>query len=140
MGGGGGGFRGFSSGGYTGDSPRTAVAGVVHGQEFVIPAGPTKKYRPLLEAMRRGRELPTVPVSGGGAMGGGQMNVTIQNYGSANVETRKLSDNEILILIDEKSKAAARSEAPKAVAGQLADPNSRVSKSFQRNTNSQRRR
>ena len=57
----GGGFRHtpgvglFAQGGYTGNGPRTAVAGVVHGQEFVMNAAATARYRPQLEAMNAGR-------------------------------------------------------------------------------------
>ena len=35
--------QGFASGGYTGDMPRTAEAGVVHGQEFVMNASATQR-------------------------------------------------------------------------------------------------
>lgn len=60
LGGGGGGgsapnaFGLYSSGGYTGNQPRSAVAGLVHGQEFVANANATSKYRPILEAMNSG--------------------------------------------------------------------------------------
>lgn len=33
------GFGGFATGGYTGDGPANAVAGLVHNQEFVVPRG-----------------------------------------------------------------------------------------------------
>lgn len=42
---------GFSSGGYTGDGPTGQVAGVVHGQEFVVNAAATAQHRALLEAI-----------------------------------------------------------------------------------------
>lgn len=45
---------GFESGGYTGNGGRKEVAGVVHGQEFVMNAEATKRNRPLLEAMNNG--------------------------------------------------------------------------------------
>jgi hypothetical protein len=45
---------GYSSGGYTGDMARGAVAGVVHGQEFVVNARATERWRPQLEAINRG--------------------------------------------------------------------------------------
>lgn len=48
---------GFASGGYTGNGPTTKAAGVVHGQEFVMNAGATAKYRPQLEAMNSGRPV-----------------------------------------------------------------------------------
>ncbi len=42
---------GYADGGYTGNNGRGEVAGVVHGQEFVVNATATGKYRPILEAM-----------------------------------------------------------------------------------------
>lgn len=44
----------FASGGYTGDMGTSAIAGVVHGQEYVMPADQTSKYRSTLDAMRSG--------------------------------------------------------------------------------------
>lgn len=130
---------GFASGGYTGNIGRSSVAGVVHGEEFVVNPEATKRNRALLEAMNSGRT--STGSSGASSSGSGsQMNVTVQNYGGAQVETRQLSDGEILILIDEKAKAIARQEAPKAVASEMRNPNSHVSKSLTRNTTSQRRR
>ena len=41
---------GFEQGGYTGKDD-----GIVHAEEFVINAGQTKKYRPLLEAINAGK-------------------------------------------------------------------------------------
>lgn len=38
------GVPGFSEGGYTGNAPTDAVAGVVHGQEFVVNARATRRY------------------------------------------------------------------------------------------------
>jgi hypothetical protein len=45
---------GYMTGGYTGDMATTAVAGLVHGQEWVSNAQTTNKYRPQLEAMHDG--------------------------------------------------------------------------------------
>lgn len=45
---------GFETGGYTGNNGTSNVAGVVHGQEFVVNARATKKHRALLEAMNAG--------------------------------------------------------------------------------------
>jgi tape measure domain-containing protein len=42
---------GFKKGGYTGDASPDKVVGVVHGQEYVVPAGPARKHRALLEAI-----------------------------------------------------------------------------------------
>jgi TP901 family phage tail tape measure protein len=52
---GGNGGGGFASGGWTGDMSPTRVAGVVHGREFVVKAGPASTHRAELEAMNAGR-------------------------------------------------------------------------------------
>lgn len=48
----------FEKGGYTGDIGRKQIAGVVHGQEFVVNAAATRQHRATLEAMNRGLPLP----------------------------------------------------------------------------------
>lgn len=61
----------YQSGGWTGDGPVGKAAGVVHGQEFVVKAGPAARNRPLLEAMNAGvapsanNNHPTAANSGG---------------------------------------------------------------------------
>lgn len=46
----------FASGGYTGDIPTSAVAGIVHGQEFVMSAPAVARYgRGFFEALNAGR-------------------------------------------------------------------------------------
>ncbi|ABW35077.1 peptidase M23B (plasmid) [Deinococcus geothermalis DSM 11300] len=47
-------LKGFRTGGYTGDHARDEVTGVVHGQEYVMTAEATRRYRPLLETMNAG--------------------------------------------------------------------------------------
>jgi hypothetical protein len=47
---------GFKEGGYTGNVGVNEIAGVTHGQEYVIPAAPTKKNMGLLEAIHKGKE------------------------------------------------------------------------------------
>lgn len=47
-------MSGFKSGGYTGSVGRNTIAGFVHGNEFVMPAEETAKYRNELNAMHRG--------------------------------------------------------------------------------------
>lgn len=49
-----GGAIGFASGGYSGDIPRNKVAGVVHGQEFVVNPEATRENRALLEQINSG--------------------------------------------------------------------------------------
>ncbi len=59
-------IKGYRTGGYTGDVGRGDVAGVVHGQEFVVNAAATRRYRGLLESLNAGE---------GGA--GGTVNVNL---------------------------------------------------------------
>ncbi|MEA3543235.1 MAG: hypothetical protein U9R77_14105 [Pseudomonadota bacterium] len=58
-------FRGFSSGGWTGNRPRGAVSGVVHGQEYVFDAESTARIGVgTLDAMRAGTltgKAPSLP-------------------------------------------------------------------------------
>lgn len=59
--------KGFAQGGYTGNMGRSDVAGVVHGQEFVMNAAATARIGvPTLEALQAGRApAPSVNESGG---------------------------------------------------------------------------
>lgn len=61
--------EGFQAGGFTGMGGRSEVAGVVHGQEFVMNADATRRNRPALEAMNRGGENVAANDGGGGANG-----------------------------------------------------------------------
>lgn len=50
-------LSGFAKGGYTGNVARSDVAGVVHGQEFVINAAATRDNLPLLKAINSGMDI-----------------------------------------------------------------------------------
>ena len=48
----------FASGGYTGNIPQSDIAGVVHGQEYVMDAAATRRLGvPFLEALQSGRTV-----------------------------------------------------------------------------------
>lgn len=49
--------QGYKSGGYTGNYGTDQVAGVVHGQEFVVNAAATRNNMPLLAAINSGRSV-----------------------------------------------------------------------------------
>lgn len=51
-------LSGHADGGWTGDGPTNQVTGYVHGQEYVIKAGPAAANRALLDAMNNGAALP----------------------------------------------------------------------------------
>lgn len=126
---------GFKDGGYTGEGGVNQVMGVVHGKEFVMNAQATAANRPLLEAMNRGA------VTAGSVPAGGGVSVSIENYGtSKDFEVQKLSENEIRIIARDEARAAVRKEAPAVISSEISNPNSGVSKSMSRYTQTQRRR
>lgn len=114
---------GFYTGGYTGNIGTREVAGVVHGQEYVLNAEATKRVgRGTLDALNNGATL-----------GGGGVNVTIQNYGTSKAfEVQQLDANTVRII--------ARDEARNTVATDLQNPNSQISKAASQNLNAPRRR
>ena len=114
---------GFYTGGYTGNIGTREVAGVVHGQEYVLNAQATKRVgRGTLDALNNG-----------GTLGGGEINVNIQNYGTSKVfEVQQLDANAVRII--------ARDEARNTVASDFQNPNSQISKAASQNLNAPRRR
>src|SRR5699024_395963 len=86
--------KGFKQGGYTGNMGASQVAGVVHGQEYVFDAQATKRIGvDNLNAMRRGDKV-----------GGGDVNITVNNMSSAKVETQKDDNGNIIMTIREEVK------------------------------------
>lgn len=132
-----GGF-GFQKGGYTGGGPVNKVAGVVHGQEFVMPAAQTKLYRPLLEAMRSGRSVGTQTVRKNEGSSGG--NVIIHNYTDSQVAVKENQNGDKEITMRRIAIEAVRSEGPRIFASNLQNGNSRESKAINRSFKTQRKR
>lgn len=79
---------GFERGGYTGNMGRKDVAGVVHGQEFVMNAATTARVGlPTLEAIQAGRPVPQLA---GNTSNNNSRSVTVQqtNYISGDDSNR----------------------------------------------------
>ncbi|WP_335996268.1 tape measure protein [Acinetobacter pittii] len=114
-------IAGFSSGGYTGNMGRGDVAGVVHGQEYVLNAAATKRVGvDTLNAINSGQPV-----------GNSQVNIQIINrvQGVELIES-KGADGSVTIEV-------VRAEAQKAVKqgfANLGNPNSFESKQITRNT------
>lgn len=84
-------MQGFQSGGYTGNMGVSQVAGVVHGQEYVMDAAATRRIGVgNLEKM-----------ASGGSVGG--MNVTvINNARGASISTEQISEDEVRIIVNDE--------------------------------------
>ncbi len=94
----------------------------------------------------RGPELLTMPsnrmgrITPNSSMGGGQLNVTVENYGSSNISVQKISETDVRIIAREVATQTVQREAPRVIASDISNPNGRVSKTLANNTNTQRRR
>lgn len=86
-------LTGFKSGGYTGDTSPNAIAGVVHGGEYVMDAKTVQRYgRGFFDELRLGGGsapptgvVPALP--GGNQNGGGTFVVNVFNKASDTVQT-----------------------------------------------------
>lgn len=98
--------KGYSGGGYTGGGGRSDVAGIVHGQEFVVDADATAKNRSLLELMNSGVDVVSALLGGSAATrtqataatprlpavgGASSLEVRIRNEGGNPVEAKSAS-------------------------------------------------
>lgn len=127
-------FQGFESGGYTGAIGKKDIAGVVHGQEFVVNAKATARNRSLLEAINKGKD-PIAPVVQ--AAKAPSTNVSITNeIPEAQYEVRQISEFDVEII----ARRVLQREGASVVANDLRNPNSRMSKSLGANTTAGRRR
>lgn len=111
--------KGFKTGGYTGNLGVNTVAGVVHGNEYVFDAQATKAIGvDNLERIRKGK-------------GTGELNVQVNNYSNATVDTQKDSDGNLVLTIRDEVKRSWSN---------LQNPNSHESKMLGRNVQAPRRR
>lgn len=118
---------GHAAGGYTGNYGTDQIAGVVHGQEYVLNADATR---------RMGREnLDTI--NKGGAIAAPKMEpkVSVHNYAGVQVETG-VSAGEVQIMITK----AMKEKMPQVMAQSINNPSSPVSRSLSKNLTSERRR
>lgn len=136
----------FKEGGYTGNMGVDDVAGVVHGQEYVMDAATTSKYGVgAFDALRDGSA--TIASTGEGAYAGmgtavatGDVNVTIENYGtSKDFDVERVSRDEVRVIARDVAEEVVDERAPKTVASDIRNPNGTVSKALNQNTRVQRR-
>jgi len=118
------GISGFSSGGYTGDMGRSDVAGVVHGQEYVLNAAATKRVGvDTLNAINSGQSLDKTSSN--------QPIVNIYNLPGQTAEVTQNSDG----TLDVRIRQIASDVAEQTMLAGLNNPNSRINKSMKQNFN-----
>lgn len=116
---------GFATGGYTGNMGRADIAGVVHGQEYVLNASATKRIGvDTLNELNSGGSL--------GNVNGDSPTVNVYTLPGQTATATQNDDGSLDIRIQQI--------AEQTVSNQLANPNSRISKTMQQNYNAQRRR
>lgn len=130
---------GYMAGGFTGNSARDQVAGVVHGQEFVMNAQATNRIGVEgLNALQSG--AAQVKMNGAESAGKG-VSVKIENYGtSKSFEVQSLDEGQVRIIARDEAKQQVGNLAPKVIANELGNPNSTVSRSMSKNVNASRKR
>lgn len=121
---------GFADGGYTGSGGRAEIAGVVHGQEYVMDANTTSRIgRHNLDRMREG----------GGMFGSmPNMNVTVVNRDipGAEFQVNQLSPTDVEII----AKRIVASDAPNVIANDMNNPSGRTRRAVIGNTTAKNKR
>ncbi|MCJ9138018.1 lytic transglycosylase domain-containing protein, partial [Acinetobacter baumannii] len=120
---------GFATGGYTGNMGRGDVAGVVHGQEYVLNAAATKRVGvDTLNAINSGQSLEKASSS--------QPIVNIYNLPGQTAEVTQNNDGSL----DVRIRQIAGEVAEQVFLQGIQNPNSRISKAFKQNYNATPRR
>lgn len=100
-------FGGFESGGYTGGGGRGEVAGVVHGQEFVIPANRVDQFgADFFEGIRTGSIVPE-DMEGNGK-GGANVNASFAMINTRQEMREFMAGEGIRMVYDYQSKRTRR--------------------------------
>ncbi|WP_079267139.1 hypothetical protein [Acinetobacter baumannii] len=122
-------IAGFSSGGYTGNMGRSDVAGVVHGQEYVLNAAATKRVGvDTLNAINSGQSLEKATSN--------QPIVNIYNLPGQTADVTRNDDGSL----DVRIRQIAGEVAEQVFLQGIQNPNSRISKAFKQNYNATPRR
>ncbi|MCL1623812.1 tape measure protein [Moraxella sp. Tifton1] len=99
--------RGFKSGGYTGNIGVNSIAGVVHGQEYVMNAKATKRIGVNnLERLSNGENI-------------GGVKVIINNYSNETATAEQMPNGDVLVTVGKMSRHIAQDEIQKYHRSQL---------------------
>ncbi|QZA70461.1 tape measure protein [Erwinia phage AH03] len=138
------GSAGFMTGGYTGNGATDAIAGAVHGQEYVFDAASTKAIGvDNLEALRSGaKSLNSSSKSAGKAVGGiGDVKIDVQNTGTPQTyQAQQVDENTIRLWARDEAQQEVKTNAGNVAARDMRNPNSKLSKAQSQSTTATRRR
>lgn len=132
---------GFKTGGYTGNGGVNDVAGVVHGQEYVMNARAVRSIGVSnLDRMQRSGEMPT-RAERQDVSRAANMNVKVENYGTPQeYEVKQISETDVVLIARDVAKQAVRDQAPGVIAADMGNPNGRTSRAMTQYTTTQRKR
>lgn len=91
--------KGFKTGGYTGNIGTSQIAGVVHGQEYVVNAKATKRIG--VDNLNK--------LNSGGSLGG--VNIVINNYTNEKASVEQMPNGDFMVTIGKMIKQMSRAEA-----------------------------
>lgn len=117
--------------------PRSdSIAANLSNGEYVVNASATSRYRGLLDTINSGRE----PVMAANNNSSRRPRVMVQQHPGVDLEvSENLTTGDVEIIARRVAKQEARSEAPRASAAALRDPNSKLSRSLGQSTTAKRR-
>lgn len=131
--------NGFRTGGFTGNGNVAGVAGVVHNNEFVIPAGVTAANRPALESLNRTGRLPSETPKVTPVKQEIVNRMELINETGVAMRMVQIDENRIRLIAEEVAGEKIRTDTPKVIKADLANPNSDTSKALGNYTTASRK-
>lgn len=142
----------LAGGGYVngpGTSTSDSVPAMLSAGEYVWDAQTVKDHYSVIAGIHQGYAvgyadggpvtqtmLPMIQVGQNPDQRG--MNVEVHNYGGAHVETQKVDENRVRVIVREMGPDIVAQHAPRVIAGDIDNPNGQSSKSIRRNITPQR--
>lgn len=108
--------------------------------EYVVNAQATSQNRDLLDAINSGSSAVRVNSSVGVGKGAAPLQIVVQHDGSTRIQVQRMSDDRIRVIAKQEAEQAVNVHAPKVIASDLQNPNSRTSKALSQNVETKRRR
>lgn len=129
---------GFMLGGYTGDGPRSAIAGVVHGQEWVVNSGGVPGNTATLAAMNAGMKFDNLPAAANdtGNLSARPLKISITQEPGVAVEVVGVTPDEAVLI----ARRVLNTEGGKMMRDELSSANNVGADALARTTTARRLR